>query len=191
MFAALSLGAGTADNSSTIRSLAQSIGTSNLSQSASRSVSRHMESIRKKFEEKGLVTQAVRNNEVIKITIPASDLFGPNETMLKTGADKILGYFRQAVNHPESYRILVAVYADDTGDAQYSTALTKERAMNVAASLRRLATSQNTKPNIDYYWFGNTEFAVPNTTMTNRAKNRRVEIYLVPEKHIIEASRAS
>lgn len=149
-------------------------------------VSRHIRTILKKFEEKGFATKAVRNNEVGLITIPASDLFLPNETSLKENAEQILSYFKQAINHPDSYRILVAVYADDSGDEPYSLKLTKDRAESIRKTFARIASSDIASPNIDYYWFGNSRFIAPNNNMTNRAKNRRVEIYIIPERRIVE-----
>lgn len=188
--ATLSAGAEPPSNSTSKMTLEQNIATPAVSVKAGKSVARHMESIIKKFEEKGIEATGVRSGEVVRVTIPVSDLFDPNESRLKAGADAVLGYFRQAVSHPESYRLIVAVYADDTGDADYSEELTKERATSVLKGLSRTVDPEVKKLNIDTYWFGNTRFLVPNNTITNRAKNRRVEFYIVPEERLVTASRA-
>lgn len=165
----------------------ENINTPAISSKHSRAVVRHIESIRKKFAEKGLDTKTIRNGEVLVVTIQADQLFSPNETELTTGGRAKLNYFRQAINYPESYRIVVAVYADDTADSQYSENLTRERANAVKAEFQKIAEGILV-PNIDYYWFKNTRFLFPNNSIANRAKNRRVEFYIVPEAHIIEAS---
>ena len=133
----------------------------------------------------------VRNNEVIKATIPAEKLFAPNETKLHAGAEELLNDFRAFIDHPEMYRLIVAVYADDSGDEQYSFQLTEERAMAVKKAFTRMASAEVVSPNIDYYWFGNTKFAYPNNSLANRAKNRRIEIYIVPEAKFIDASKTA
>ena len=178
-------------NSTTDVPIEKNIATPAVSAKAARSLSRHIDNISKKFKEKGLDVKAVRDGQVVLVTIPASDLFAPNETRLKAGAETILAYFKQAVEHPQSYRLVVAVYADDTGDEDYSTELTMERAESVTKGLQRTANVKNDDMNIDSYWFGNSRFVVPNNSVINRAKNRRVEIYIVPEQYIIDASRSS
>lgn len=160
------------------------------SKAASRSIGRHIEGIEQKFKEKNLNTEIVRNGEVLKVTIPADQLFAPNETKLKAGAEHVLSYFKQAVSHPDSYRVVVAVFTDDTGDASYSTELTAGRAESVVKGLARTTDMPSGKINIAAYPFGNSNYTVPNNSIINRAKNRRIEIYLIPLHSLIEASRA-
>lgn len=160
-----------------------------ISSKHSHGVVRHMESIRKKFVEKGLETKTMRNGEVLVVTISADQLFPPNETKLTPEGAVKLSYFRQAVIHPESYRLVVAVYADDTADTQYSENLTHQRANAVKAEFEKVAEGSMVL-NMNFYWFGNSKYLLPNNSIANRAKNRRVEVYIVPEAHIIEASQA-
>lgn len=176
------------DNATTTMTFEDNLATPKVSQRYSKAVGRHISMIGGKFEEKGFGVRTVRNGEVLLISLPAEKLFMPNETELMDEASATLGYFKQAVTHPESYRLVIGVYADDTGDDEYSLQLTKERALSIRDFFKTL--SDNIQQNIDYYWFGNNRYVVPNTSVSNRAANRRVEIYIIPEMHIIEASKA-
>lgn len=174
-------------NSSTSLKLEENIKTPSVPSKNSAAVGRHIQTIKKKFDDKGFHTKTVRNGEVLLLTIPVDKLFGANRTELLSQASQTLGYLRQAIVHPESYRIIVAVYADDTGDDEYTLELTKKRADAIRDALIEISDG-TVATNIDYYWFGAEEFAVPNNSIQNRAKNRRVEVYIVPEKQIISRS---
>lgn len=157
---------------------------------ASAAVARHIDNISKWFKGKGLTTKTVRNGEVLVVTLPASELFTPNSTELVDGATTHLNVFERAIEHPESYRILIAAHTDDTGDDTYSDRLTKERAEVVMATFESIARHKGVKPNIYYYWFGSKRPAVENNSIANRAQNRRVEIYIVPEARTIDGARS-
>lgn len=157
---------------------------------ASASVARHIETISKWFKNNGFDTRFVRNNEVLVVTIPASDLFGPNLTDMIAGAAEKLNVFERAIVHPESYRILVAAFADDTGDDTYSIEMTRKRATAVKDVLDKIGARKGVKPNIYSYWFGREKPLVPNNSIANRAKNRRIEIYIIPEKRTVDNARS-
>lgn len=153
-------------------------------------LARHMETLAKWFSTHNLDTKTVRKNEVVVLTVPCSQLFNPNETTLLPQADALLGNLKKAVDNPESYRILVAAYADDSGDDKYSEQLTENRAQAVAEKLEAISSLPHSRLNIYYYAFGNEKNIVPNNTIENRARNRRIEIYLVPETKTVDAARS-
>lgn len=159
-------------------------------QKASASVARHMETISKYFKSHGYETRFVRKNEVLVVTIPASELFGPNSTELLSGATSKLDVFERAISHPEAYRIVVAAFADDTGDDTYSERITKERAEVVKATLDAIGARKGVKTNIYQYWFGSRNELVPNNSVSNRARNRRIEVYIIPEERTIDSARS-
>lgn len=153
-------------------------------------VSRHMERLAKEFKNQGLNAELVRKNEVIRVTIPVSELFAPNSTTLLPGAESKLKYFDKALSSPDSYCILVAVHSDDTGDEVYSDDITEKRADAVQDVMVDIISKSDTDPNLYIASFGKDEPRVPNNSIENRAKNRRIEIFLVPEKKLIDAARA-
>ena len=171
--------------------LDENLATPAISSKHSAAIKRHIETIRKKYTEKGLNTEVKRGGEVLLVTLPTDSLFVPNGEELLPQAYSLLNYFKQAINHPESYRIVVAVHTDDTGDKQYSYAITQRRAEVILNFFNRIVDEDIVTPNIDYYWLGRDDFKVPNNTMKNRSANRRVEIYIVPEAHIIKATNSN
>lgn len=166
----------------------ENIATPAVSSKHSAGVKRHIESIKKRFADKGLDAKATRSGEVLLVTLQSDSLFSPNSASLLPSSYVTLNYFKQAINHPESYRLIVAVHTDDSGDEIYSDQITHDRALAIRSIFRQIADEDIVTPNIDYYWMGRNDFKSPNNSVKNRSRNRRVEIYIVPEAHIIKAS---
>ena len=85
---------------------------------------------------------------------------------------------------------MVAVYTDDTGDDKYADNITEARAEAIHDVLTNLMEHSGIEPNLYISSFGNERPLVQNNSIENRAKNRRVEVYLVPEKRTIDAAAA-
>lgn len=142
----------------------------------------------KKYNDKaGCSVLTYRNKEVLLITIPAEDLFDPNETLLKAKADEFLNPIKRYLNKPDFFRVLLAMHTDNTGSSQYRDDITDERVESI------------------FEWFYDkgcdTSFLFPyamgddvplfpdNDSMENRAKNRRLEIYLMPGTKMLEQAK--
>lgn len=133
--------------------------------------------------------EKMRNGEVLIVTIPASMLFLPNDVDLRTTASRVLNVFKRYLKDPGMYWVILDMHSDNTGNEQYNNQLTLNRVTSV------------------FDWFEeqgcNTQFLFPTASgqwdplpsvdylsMTNRALNRRLEIYLVPgEKMLQEAKK--
>lgn len=129
--------------------------------------------------------ETMRNGEVIVATIASDDLFYPNDTVLKPNAGKHLRPFLQFLNVPDMYRMLLAMHSDDTGTEAYTDVLTSSRVLAVLEWFQQNAASS------DYiipYAMGASEPLRLNNSVNNRMKNRRLEIYLVPGKTMIDLS---
>jgi len=87
----------------------------------------------------------------------------------KDNLDKVADWMK----HNPSQKVRIAGYTDDTGPAAYNMTLSKERAQSAAAYLEGQGIAAD---RISTHGFGATNFAVPNTTAAERAKNRRIEI---------------
>lgn len=137
-------------------------------------------------EDNGCSVDAVRNREVLVVSIPAKNLFGPNQTELLENASRFLEPFKRYLREPDMYRVLLVMHTDNTGSETYREELTVDRAEAVAE------------------WFekngADTEFLfpfamsddiplVPNDSFENRDKNRRLEIYLVPGEKMVEMAK--
>ncbi len=75
-------------------------------------------------EANGCTVDAIRNREVLVVTIPASKLFGPNQTELLESAGRFLEPFRRYLKEPDMYRVLVVMHTDNTGSEAYRENLT-------------------------------------------------------------------
>ncbi len=140
----------------------------------------------KKMAAAGIGVETMRSGEVIIATIESDHLFFPNDTVLKPNAGKYLRPFLPYVKTPDMYRMLLAMHSDDTGTEAYTDALTSGRVLSV------LEWFQQNAADSDYiipYAMGASEPLFLNNSIANRAKNRRLEIYLVPGKTMIEMSR--
>lgn len=137
-----------------------------------------------KYNPKGECTvESFRNKEVLLITIPAHLLFDPNATEVKKGGGDYLAPLRRYLKDDDMYRVLLVMHTDNTGSDTYRDQITADRV------------------NAVYDWFeesgANTDFLfsyalsdemplVPNTSMENRDKNRRLEVYLMPGKKMVD-----
>lgn len=137
---------------------------------------------------KGLCTiEAFRKKEVLLITIPAETLFAPNSTELSPEASKLLTPIKRYMKDPDMFRVLLVMHTDNTGSEAYREKITEERVDAVTDWFDE--SGADTSYTFSYA-FGDDNPLVPNTSMENRAKNRRLEIYLMPgEKMLTEAKK--
>lgn len=140
-----------------------------------------------KYNPKGECTvEAYRNKEVLLITIPAHLLFGPNSTELKKGASDYLAPIRRYLKDPDMYRVILVMHTDNTGSEPYREQLTADR---VNAVFDWYDNSGSDTRYLFSYALGDDMPLKPNDSMDNREKNRRLEIYLVPGKKMVEQAK--
>ena len=129
--------------------------------------------------------EMTRNGEVIIITIPASQLFSPNDTILSDIGSKTLKPFLKYLETPGMYKMLLVMHHDNTGSDRYTLNLTRARVNAVYDWIDANASTEYVVP----YALGATEPLVENNSVANRKFNRRLEIYLVPEQAMIQAAK--
>lgn len=130
--------------------------------------------------------EAYRNKEVLLITIPAHLLFDPNETELKPGAQDYLVPIKRYLKDPDMFRVLLVMHTDNTGSEDYRELITVERVNSV------FDWFEDSGVNTSYlfsYALGDGMPLKTNNSMENRDKNRRLEIYLVPGKKMVEQAK--
>lgn len=127
--------------------------------------------------------EAFRNKEVLLVTIPAHLLFDPNETELKNGAQDYLIPIKRYLKDPDMFRVMLVMHTDNTGSEEYRDRLTVERVNSVFDWFED--SGVNTKYLFSYA-LGDEMPLKPNDSMENRRQNRRLEIYLVPGKKMVE-----
>ena len=129
--------------------------------------------------------ELTRDNEVIIVTIPAERLFASNDTVLAATGPAALKPMLRYLKNPGFYKLLLVMHSDDTGSKAYTVRLTRSRV------------------NAVYDWFdanGDVDYIVPyalgsndplnaNDSMEKRRKNRRLEIYIVPNDEMLEQAK--
>lgn len=131
-------------------------------------------------------TELMRNNEVIVVTIPSDKLFLPNDTALAESAGVLLRPFLKFLKTPGLYKILLVAHSDDTGTENYTFNISKSR---VEAVYNWFDNKKDGIDNIVPYALGNSDPVLPNNSMMNRKQNRRIEIYLIPGKTMIQSAK--
>lgn len=130
--------------------------------------------------------EAFRNKEVLLITIPASLLFAPNETTLRPGAEAWLSPLRRYLRQPDMYRVMLAMHTDNTGSETYRDRLTTDRVDSVFEWFDKSGSDTSY---LFSYALSDDMPLDANDSMENREKNRRLEIYLVPGKKMVEQAK--
>ncbi len=134
----------------------------------------------------GCTIEAFRNKEVILITIPAELLFAPNATELSENAAKFLTPIKRYMKDPDMFRVLLVMHTDNTGSEQYRENITADRVDAITAWFDD--SDADTSYTFSYAFADDTPL-VPNNSMENRAKNRRLEIYLMPGEKMLEEAK--
>ncbi|MBR5843425.1 MAG: OmpA family protein [Bacteroidaceae bacterium] len=131
----------------------------------------------------GIEIELTRDDEVIHITIAASRLFAPNETTLLDSSDALLRSLLPCLRTPDYYHVLLVMHSDNTGNESYNYALTTDR---VSAIYDWMEQNGGCVEYVVPYAAGSYEPKTSNNTIAGRAKNRRLEIYLIPAEAMLK-----
>ena len=137
------------------------------------------------FKKSNYDVEVMRDDEVIVITIPASQLFDANDTVLNQIGEERLKPFLRMIKNPGFYKMLLVMHSDNTGSEVYTLNLTRQR-------VNAIFDWFDENGSVDYvvpYALGDTDPIVDNNSVDNRKCNRRLEIYLVPEKTMIQQAK--
>ena len=69
------------------------------------------------FKKSNYQVQVMRDGEVIVVTIPASQLFDPNDTLLNKLGEAQLKPFLSMLTNPGFYKMLLVMHSDNTGSS--------------------------------------------------------------------------
>lgn len=128
-----------------------------------------------------------REGLVLMITMPVSELFAPNDTLVKPSASKAMAPILQQLRTPDKYKLLVTVHSDDTGTEEYLNSLTRRRS---DAIVEWIAAQGVPTAAVIPYGLGYDEPLNTEASRSGRARNRRVEFYFVPGPVMIQQLKA-
>ena len=129
--------------------------------------------------------ELMREGEVIVITIPASQLFEANDTVVTKVGQELLKPFLRMIKNPGFYKMLLVMHSDNTGSSDYTLNLTRQRVNAIYDWFDENGTVDYVVP----YALGDTDPLVDNNSVENRKTNRRLEIFLVPEKTMLQQAK--
>ncbi|MBD5327883.1 MAG: OmpA family protein [Muribaculaceae bacterium] len=148
-----------------------------------------MSKLRERFAHMGFQTDlSEREGLVLMVTIPVSDLFLPNDTLLASFANPKLKNLMHPLRSPDMFKTLIVVHSDDTGSEEYLYTLTRARA---DAIRQWIADEQLPVDGIVPYGLGFDEPVSNESSRKGRAANRRVEIYFLPGPLMVESLKSS
>ena len=139
----------------------------------------------KELLENGFNVPSSRNDEVIIATIEADKLFLPNDTLIRITGQPYLKVFTHFLDK-RLWKVLLIMYGDNTGSNRYIKELTIKR---VDAIYDWFDAKSNHTEQLVPYGLGNFYPVYPNNSMENRQKNRRLEIYLIPNENMIKLAK--
>ncbi len=122
------------------------------------------------------------NDDVLRVSMSDEASFSINSAEIKPAFKGTLDKLAGQMSTYDKTVLHVVGYTDSTGSAEYNQALSRRRAEAVANYLRNDGVMRE---RLQTEGRGASEFRAPNDTKENRAKNRRVEVYINP---IIEGS---
>jgi outer membrane protein OmpA-like peptidoglycan-associated protein len=118
-----------------------------------------------------------KNERGIVLTLPENLWLGARFNTFAATAETKLSSLGEVLASSDDYKIIVESHTDDKGTADELQVLTQTRADALAEKLTTFGVAQD---RIETKGLGATLPIAPNTTNANRAKNRRVQVILVP-----------
>lgn len=137
------------------------------------------------LKKQNLDVELMRDNQVIVVTFPASQLFAPNDTVLSQVGKSTLAPMVKFIKNPGLYKMLLVMHHDNTGSETYTFNLSRSRVNAVFDWIDETGSVDFVVP----YALGDTDPLVNNNSVDNRKRNRRLEIYLVPEESLLQLAK--
>ncbi|MDR1723745.1 MAG: OmpA family protein [Tannerella sp.] len=147
-----------------------------------------MDKQRKELEEiPNATVETVDEGKIIKVTFDSGILFASgSSTLSQTSKNSLTQFATSLKEHPET-DILVTGHTDSQGGDKINVPLSLKR----ADAVKTFLTSQQVlSSRIETEGFGSSQPVAAEDAKGIQAQNRRVEIYIVPSKQMIDAANA-
>ncbi len=132
----------------------------------------------------GIEVERVDDAIVVTFEDGSGVYFDTNKYNINTASQETLNKISGIFQEYGDTNILVIGHTDSTGDDSYNMTLSKNRANSVSNYLANNKGISRSRLNTN--WFGETKPIYDNSTTTGRAKNRRVNIVIVPNDKMKE-----
>lgn len=129
--------------------------------------------------------ESVNNGEAIRVTFDSGILFATGKSVLSNESKTSLRKLAANLAANPQTNIQIIGHTDNTGSDRINDPLSVNRAKGV---YDYLTTQGVVNTRMEYTGKGSKEPVADNSTAVGRQENRRVEIYILPSKEMIEAA---
>ncbi|WP_439130226.1 OmpA family protein [Polaribacter sp.] len=144
-------------------------------------IGKRMDEQAKKIETEipGAVVERVDNSIVVTFDENSGVYFDTNKANINTKSQATLDKLAKVFTDFPDTKILVVGHTDSSGKEEYNMLLSEKRAKSVT---NYLISDGIASSRFETLWYGETQPKYDNTTPEGRAKNRRVNVAIVPNE---------
>ena len=150
-------------------------------------IGKKMDKQKKELEEqvKNAKIESVNEGQAFRVTFDSGILFTTNSSTLTTTSQTSLRNFAANLKVNDQTDLLIIGHTDNTGSDRINDPLSLNRASSVRTFLAGQGVSSN---RMRVEGKGSHEPVADNSTAAGRKENRRVEVYILPNKAMVEAA---
>ena len=130
------------------------------------------------------VVETINEGEALKVTFDSGILFATNSSTVTAASKSALRNLATSLNDNPDTDIKIVGHTDSTGKVDYNQTLSEKRAKSVYDYLMEDQGISSTR--MTFEGKGIHEPVADNATPEGRAKNRRVEILILPNQRMIQ-----
>lgn len=150
-------------------------------------IGKKMDKQKKELEEqvKNAKIESVNEGQAIRVTFDSGILFATNSSTLSSTSQNSLRSFAANLKANSQTDMLIIGHTDNTGSDRINDPLSLNRASSVRSFLSAQGVASS-RMRVDGK--GSHEPVADNSTASGRKENRRVEVYIIPNKAMVEAA---
>ena len=150
-------------------------------------IGKKMDKQKKELEEqvKNAKIESVNEGQAIRVTFDSGILFATNSSALSSTSQNSLRSFAANLKANSQTDMLIIGHTDNTGSDRINDPLSLNRASSVRSFLSAQGVDSS-RMRVDGK--GSHEPVADNSTASGRKENRRVEVYIIPNKAMVEAA---
>lgn len=142
-----------------------------------------MDKQKKELEQiQGAQVESINDGQAIKVTFESGILFATSSSTLNQASQSSLASFAQSLQNNPDTDVEIYGHTDSSGNDGINIPLSEQRAQAVYNFLLSKGVAGN---RMITQGFGSSQPVADNTTAAGKAKNRRVEIYILPNEKMI------
>lgn len=149
-------------------------------------IGNRMDKQRKQLEQQlpeGTQVESINDGQAIKVVFDSGLLFNTNSSTLSSASRADLKTFADNLKQNGDTVLEIIGHTDSTGNDKINDPLSLNRAKSVQNFLESQGVSSH---RMSYDGRGSKEPVASNSTADGKRKNRRVEVYILPSKKMIE-----